>query len=363
MHRRTLLSTLPVATLIAGSRPSAAAVTRPVTIGIMGGEIDGTFMRIATDLTSVLNSDEMRIVPIVGKGSLQNLDDLFHLPGADLALIATDAFAYAQAAHLHPDDIEKVQNICKLYDNDVHVCARPEIQALSDLQGKPVNIDVEGSGTNLTARAIFQTLGIAPDLRTEEANIAQDELRRGEIAANIYAGGKPIHLFATQPADTGLHFVAIPSNRDLEKTYLPGGQFTHADYPTLVPADQTVETVGVGVTLAVFGRRPGTNRYRNLATFVDSFFTKFPELLKPPHHPKWHDVNLTAEQPGWVRFPPAAAWLAGHHPTTVATSEADETKMKAQFDQFLARRGVRHLSRAQRDATWQYLEQQRLQGR
>jgi TRAP transporter TAXI family solute receptor len=363
MHRRTLLSTLPVATLIAKTPSSAAAVARPVTVGILGGEIDGTFMRIATDLTSVLNSDELRIVPIVGKGSLQNLDDLFHLPGADLALVATDALAYAQAAHLYPDDIAKVQNICKLYDNDVHVCARPEIQTLSDLQGKPVNIDVEGSGTNLTARAIFQTLGVAPNFRVEEAIIAQDELRRGEIAANIYAGGKPIHLFAIQPADTGLHFVAIPSNPDLEKTYLPGGQFTHADYPTLIPADQTVETVGVGVTLAVFGRRPGTAHYRNLATFVDNFFTKFPELLKPPHHPKWHDVNLTAEQPGWGRFPPAAAWLAAHRPTTVATTEPDETKMKAQFDQFLARRGVRHLSRAQRDATWQYLEQQLLQGR
>jgi uncharacterized protein len=363
MHRRSLLSALPAYALIAGSRADAAAVTRSVTIGIMGGEIDGTFMRIATDLTSVLNSDEMRIVPIVGKGSLQNLDDLFHLPGADLALVADDAFAYARAAHLYPDDIAKVQNICKLYDNDVHVCARPEIQTLSDLQGKPVNIDVEGSGTNLTARAIFQTLGIAANFRVEEALIAQDELRRGEIAANVYAGGKPIHLFAMQPADTGLHFVAVPSNPDLEKTYLPGGQFTHADYPTLVPADQTVETVGVGVTLAVFGRRPGTAHYRSLATFVDSFFTKFPELLKPPHHPKWHDVNLTAEQPGWVRFPPAAAWLAEHHPTMTATSEAGDTKLKTQFEQFLAQRGVPNLSPAQRDATWQYFEQQRLQGR
>ena len=239
MHRRSLLSALPVAALIAGSRPSAAAVARPVTIGIMGGEIDGTFMRIATDLTSVLNSDQLRIVPIVGKGSLQNLGDLLHLPGVDLALVAADALAYAQATHLYSDDITKIQYICKLYDNDVHVCARPEIQVLSDLQGKPVNIDVEGAGTNLTARAIFKTLGIAPDLHTEEPTIAQDQLRRGEIAANIYAGGKPIRLFATQPADTGLHFIAIPSNAELEKTYLPGGQLTHADYPTLIPAGQS----------------------------------------------------------------------------------------------------------------------------
>jgi uncharacterized protein len=178
MHRRSLLSALPVAALLGGSRPGSAAVAQPVTIGIMGGEIDGTFMRIATDLTSVLNSDQIRIVPVVGKGSLQNLGDLLQLPGVDLALIAADVLAYAQAANLYSGDLGRIQYICKLYDNDVHVCARSEVAALTDLHGKPVNIDVEGAGTNLTARAIFKTLGIAPDFRTEEPTIAQERLRR-----------------------------------------------------------------------------------------------------------------------------------------------------------------------------------------
>ena len=361
MHRRALLSGLSLAALTGRSCLGAAAVAQPVTIGIMGGEIDGTFMRIATDLTSVLNSDTLRVVPIVGKGSLQNLGDLLHLPGVDLALIASDVLAYAQTEHLYPGELGKVQYICKLYDNDVHVCARPEIGALADLQGKPVNIDVQGAGTNLTARAIFRTLGIAPDLRTEEPTIAQDRLRRGEIAANVYAAGKPVRLFANQPANTGLHFVSIPSNSELEKTYLPGGEFTHADYPTLIPADQTVETVGVGVALAIFGWAPGSVRYRNLVTFVDTFFSKFPELLKPPHHTKWHDVNLFAEQPGWVRFPPAAAWLAQQRPSVAANPEAAKSMMQGQFDQFLSKRGVPHLTPAQREATWQYFQQQRLQ--
>ena len=66
----------------------------------------------------------------------------------DLALIAADVLAYAQRTHLYPTELGKVQYICKLYDNDMHVCARPEIQTLADLQGKPVNIDVEGAGTN-----------------------------------------------------------------------------------------------------------------------------------------------------------------------------------------------------------------------
>jgi TRAP-type uncharacterized transport system substrate-binding protein len=363
MLRRTLLSVLPASVLVAGARPVAAATAapQPVTIGIMGGEIDGTFMRIATDLTSVLNSSDMRIVPVVGKGSLQNIGDLLHLPGVDLALVASDALGYAKSTNLYPGELGKIQYVCKLYDNDVHVCARPEIQSLADLQGKPVNIDVEGAGTNLTARAVFKTLGITPDLRTNEPTIAQDKLRRGEIAANVYLGGKPIRLFVNTPADTGLHFLTVPSNEALEKTYLPGGQLTHTEYPTLVPADEPVETIGVGVALAVFGWSPGSVRHRNLVRFVDEFFTKFPELLKPPHHPAWHNVNLAAAQPGWLRFPPADAWLLQHRPAAAPAAETADAKMQAQFDAFLAQRGVPHLTPAQREATWQYFQKQRTQ--
>jgi TRAP transporter TAXI family solute receptor len=360
MHRRSLLSALSATPLLLGSRAFGAVPTQPFTIGIMGGEIDGTFMRITTDLTSVLNSNEMRIIPVVGKGSLQNIGDLLHLPGVDLAMVAADALTYAQANNLYPGDLQKVRYICKLYDNDVHVCAGPDIKTLADLQGKPVNIDVEGAGTNLSARAIFKILGITPDFQTNEPTIAQDKLRRGQIAANVYLGGKPIRLFATAPAGTGLHFVPVPSNEALEKVYLPGGQLTHTEYPTLVPEGDVVETIGVGVTLANFGWAPGSVRYRNLVTFVDAFFTKFPELLKPPHHPAWHNVNLYAEQPGWVRFPPAEAWLVAHR--AGAGQEAIDPKMRAQFDAFLTQRGVQGLTPAQREATWAYFQQLRAQG-
>ena len=358
MRRRSLLSALPAAALMAASRPGAAAIARPATIGIMGGEIDGTFMRIATDLTSVLNSDTLRIVPVVGKGSLQNLGDMLHLPGMDLALVAADVLAYAQENKLYPKELNKIQYICKLYDSDVHVCARPEVQALSDLDGKAVNIDVEGAGTNLTARAVFKTLNIKPDFRTQEPTIAQHQLRRGEIAANVYTAGKPVPLFAGEPANTHLHFLAIVSTPELENTYLPGGGLTHQDYPTLIPPDQTVESVGVGVALAVRAWPQGTPRYQNLVSFVDAFFGKFPALLKPPHHPKWHDVNLAAAQPGWVRFAPAAMWLARHSPAAATVADADQLQKQTQFDTFMAQRGVPHLTPAQREATWQYFQQQ-----
>jgi uncharacterized protein len=361
MHRRTFLSALPAAAVVARSALAAPpVVAQPATIGIMGGEIDGTFMRVTTDLTSVLNSDDLRVVPIVGKGSLQNIGDLLRLPGVDLAMVASDALTYAQANHMYGPDLAKVQYICKLYDNDMHVCARPEIKTLADLEGKPVNIDVEGAGTNLTARAVFKMLGISPELHSEEPGIGQEKLRRGEIAANVYVAGKPVRLFATQPADTGLHFIPVVSNETLEKVYLPGGQLTHKEYPTLVPEGDSVETVGVGVVLAVYGWPSATVRYRNLVTFVDQFFTKFPELLKPPHHPAWHHVNLAAAQPGWTRFAPADAWLKAH-PPGVEPPVALNAKMQAELDAYLTQHGVPQLTPAQRTATWQYFQSQRSQ--
>ena len=354
MRRRSLLCSAPLAALLAAARASAES---PAPIGIMGGEIDGTFMRVATDLTSVINSDRLRVIPIVGKGSLQNLGDLLHLKGVDLALIAADVLGYAQRNNLYPGELSKIAYVCKLYDNDVHVCARPEIKSIAELDGKPVNIDVDGAGTNLTARTMFKALGIKPDLRVEEPTIGQARLQRGEIAANVYVAGQPVRLFATAPAGTGLHFLEIPINAELEQTYLPGGQLTSAEYPNLVPAGEAVGTIGVGVTMAVFNWPPNSERYRNLVAFVDTFFSRFPELLKPPHHPAWHQVNLAAAQPGWTRFKPAADWLAqrqqGNAPAATAAN-AD----RAKFDAFLARHGGTRLTAAERDATWQYFQQQ-----
>jgi uncharacterized protein len=110
-----------------------------------------------------------------------------------------------------------------------------------------------------------------------------------------------------------------------------------------------------GVVLAVFAWQPNTPRYRNLELFIDAFFSKFPELLKPPHHPKWHDVNLASSQPGWTRFKPAADWLALRSAATATDP------LQAGFERFLAQRGVPNLTPAQREATWQYF-QERMRG-
>jgi hypothetical protein len=85
-------------------------------------------------------------------------------------------------------------------------------------------------------------------------------------------------------------------------SYVPT-RLAAADYPGVVPQDQAVDTIAVGAVLAAANLQQGTERYRNLVNFVDAFFTGFQSLLDPGRHPKWHEVNITAELPGWQRFP------------------------------------------------------------
>ena len=64
-------------------------------IGIISGGVDGTYIRIAADLAAVLEEPgSLRILPVIGKGSVQNVADLLYLRGIDVAIVQSDVLAY-----------------------------------------------------------------------------------------------------------------------------------------------------------------------------------------------------------------------------------------------------------------------------
>jgi hypothetical protein len=109
------------------------------------------------------------------------------------------------------------------------------------------------------------------------------------------------------------HLLAIPYEGEIAETYFPS-RLANADYPQLVDVDKPVDTLAVGSILAAFSWPEGSDRYRRLERFVESFFSHFDEFLRPGRHPKWKEVNVAAETPGWERFKPAEAWLSGRRP-------------------------------------------------
>ena len=285
------------------------------TVGVIAGGVDGTYIRIATDLAAVLDDGErLRIIPIIGKGSLQNLSDIMFLRGIDIGIVQSDALAYARRQQLFPGLDQRVNYIAKLYDEEVHVLAGPGVRSLQDLAGRMVNVDVRGSGTAMTAAVLFDSLGLAATLAHDPQDTALEKLRRGEIAAMVYVAGKPARLFTALPRDAGLHFVTLPMSPALLDTYLPAS-LTAAQYPALVEPDAPVETIAVGAVMAAYAWQPGTDRHRKVNAFIEAFFAQFDAFLRPPRHPKWREVNLAARVPGWARLRAAEEAEARLRPT------------------------------------------------
>ncbi len=308
--RRPFVRRAPAPTPAGSHAPPDAplSVEGTATLGMMTGGINGTYVQIGSDVAAVASSDTLRVVPLMGKGSLQNLADLLNLRGVDLALVSADAARSAEAARLYPDLRSRVHYIAKLYDQEIHVLAGPDVYTVVDLADKTVNVDVVGSSTAVTAPAVFGSMHVPVKLAYEIPAVALEKLKRGEIAALVYVDGKPSRLFSSLPANSGLHLLQLPVSEDLLDTYVPA-TFTHADYPSLVPEGEDVETWAVPVLLTAYNWPAGTVRYKNLAAFTDLFFSHLPELLQPPFHEKWHDVNIRATVPGWTRAPYAQRWL------------------------------------------------------
>ena len=285
--------------------PNMTARANAGTVGIVSGGVDGTYVRIAADLAAVLDGPELRVLPIIGKGSLQNIEDIILLRGIDVGIIQSDTLAFARRRRRLPGVENMIQYIAKLYDEEIHVLAREDVGSIRDLAGQPVNIDLATSGTAMTSSLVFEGLNIAPRFANDPQDTALDKLRRGEIRALTFIAGKPARLFANIAPGSGLKFLTIPATPTMLETYLPS-TLTPTDYPALIPAGASVETLAVGAVMAVYAWAPGTERHRKVARFVEAFQSRFNDFLRPPRHPKWREVNLAAELPGWVRFDPAA---------------------------------------------------------
>src|SRR6516164_7857236 len=270
--------------------PLEIAVNRGV-VELEIGRAAGISVRIAEDLANVIDDGATRrVLPVVGKGALQNISDLNLLHGIDIAILQDDILNYARQQNLFPDLDNRLTYIAKLYNEEFHLLARRDIKTVTDLGYQKVNVDQRGAGTEVTASRLFSLLNVPIIATNDDQAVALEKLKRGEIAALAFVAGKPAPIFSDLASSSGLHFLPIPLNPAVTAAYVPA-RLAADDYPALIVANQPVDTVAVGAVLAAANLEPDSERYKNVADFVDAFFTGFQSLLTPGHHPKWREVN------------------------------------------------------------------------
>ena len=286
-----------------GGTDAAMRVSRNAwTVGIVGGQLSGTYMTFASELAEVLDDgDNLRVLPIVTYGAGSNLDDLLYLSNVDVAVTQADVFDYFRTNRRIPNLESRVNYIVRLPVSEMHVLARNETKTIEDLRGKKVSFGPAGSASSLTGAIVFQRLGIQVEQVLYDNPTALQKLKTGELAALVRVIGKPIDFFAKIAANSGLRLVPIPFS-NIFADYYALGELTNKEYPTLVAEDQPVDTIAVPAVLAVVNWSRGTDRYRRVERFVRSLFTKWDKFREPPRHPKWRDVNLAATVPGWTRW-------------------------------------------------------------
>src|SRR6202035_4833557 len=214
-------------------------------VGVVGGQLSGTYMTFASELAEVLDdADNLRVLPIVTYGAAANLDDLLYLSNLDVAVTQADVFDYFRTKRKIPNLESRVNYIVRFPVSEMHVLARNETKTIEDLRGKKVSFGPAGSASSLTGTIVFQRLELQVDQVLVDNSTALQQLRSGELSALVRVIGKPIEFFARIPPNSGLHFLSIPFSK-VFADYYAVSELTSKEYPGLVPEGHPVETLGV----------------------------------------------------------------------------------------------------------------------
>jgi TRAP transporter TAXI family solute receptor len=299
-------------------------------VTIMAASPSETDLTIATDIAQVVDDgDNLRVLPIVGRGVAQNVKDVLFLRGVDMGITQANVLKhYAKTGELGANFIDQVVYVAKLFNEEVHVVVRSDVTDISQLKGKVVNLGTPGSGTAITGHLLLDDIGIQVQESHFNDADAIEKLKSGEIAAAVFMAGKPAPVMDWLKGSDGLKLLAIPYKKELEDSYYPA-TLTHDDYPDLIAQGQSIDSVSVCAVLIAFNWSKDNVRYRKVAKFVDAFFSKFDEFQRSPRHPKWREVNFAATLEGWHRSPASQAWID-------RAKEGPVTASRSNFDTFLA---------------------------
>src|SRR5215468_5952955 len=140
-HLKTAMGALLTAAMTALAVPAQSAspttsqavqIANRGVVQMMISGAAGISVNIAEDLASIVDDGATRrVVPVIGKGSTQNIADLRLLRGIDVAIVQTDVLDDVRERNIYPGIDQTVTFIAKLYNEEFHLLVRRDVKSVT----------------------------------------------------------------------------------------------------------------------------------------------------------------------------------------------------------------------------------------
>src|SRR6516225_11728399 len=185
-----------------------------IAVSVVVSGLSCTCARFTEDIRNVVNDlspDGVRILPVLGVGGLQNLNDVLFLKNVDMGIVDEDNLALLKKRdpQLYAGIDQSIQYITRLYNSEFHVLARNEIKSFDDLRGKKVNFNLKDSQTEVSADIIFNMLGIQVQRSNYDNDEAISRVKKGDLAAHVILSGAPQAALVKLGKEDGVHFLPL----------------------------------------------------------------------------------------------------------------------------------------------------------
>lgn len=271
---------------------------------VMTGGATGTYIQFGRDMAGLMAECGQTLDVVESAGSLENFMAVRKRGNTQFGIVQNDVLEYLKTYSANDPDVARaiygVRIAFPLYDEEVHLLARSDIDSLADLAGKRVAIGVENSGTFLTASLVLDLTGTAPaERRTIAPADALPALKAGEIDAFFYVAGAPTALFAEGNID-GKQFHLVPIANETLSSIYAAATIPANTYPF---QPEAVSGIAVKALLMTYEYDLGGNSYQRqsckaVSDLSNLILTRLPQLQENGH-PKWKNVDLQDIPPGW----------------------------------------------------------------
>jgi TRAP transporter TAXI family solute receptor len=242
-----------------------------------GGQ-GGTYFPLSNEFKTVVEENTQFTLNVQSTGaSVENVGSL-QSGAADFALIQNDIAFFAKngtgIAAFTETPVESLMGVATLYPETITIVTLADtgITQLSDLSGATINTGDLGSGTQVNALQILDSVGIT-DFTEQNASFSQaaDQLRNGDIDAAFVVGGWPVGAIEDLANTNDIVIVPVTGdNREAVKEdaswfaddTIPGGTYTGVS--------EDVETVAVQAMIATNASQPASTVETITAAIFDN---------------------------------------------------------------------------------------------